>query len=265
MFLTGLFVFLILNYCIAQGTLFLCSDLNGKDKKKLGIYIHTRIHTHIADSSHCAEETNATLKSNYVLCCAVQSHVWLSDPMHCRPPGSSDHGILQARILEFVSMLSSWGSPIKIFFKVLIIQHLVSREHSVFPSGILILSLPQFLSSFLSSFRSWSGWFVSSLGELISKLVSCLSCACILGRNDWLLPVAFSPPPFSRDLSWKKLRRGWNREEAGSGGSWPSLEGVFSGFISVLYPTAAALGTWPNLFTPARGDLLLFTSRTSPP
>ena len=75
MFLTGLFVFLILNYCIAQGTLFLCSDLNGKDKKKLGIYIHTRIHTHIADSSHCAEETNATLKSNYVLCCAVQSHV----------------------------------------------------------------------------------------------------------------------------------------------------------------------------------------------
>ena len=121
-----------------------------------------------------------------MLCCAV-----VSDSL---TPGSSDHGILQARILEFVSMLSSRGSPIKFFFKVLIIQHLVSREHFVFPSGILILSLPpshpQFRSSFLSSFRTWSGWVFSSLGELISKLMSCLSCSCIVGNviDSGLLP-----------------------------------------------------------------------------
>ena len=30
------------------------------------------------------------------------SHVWLCDPMDCSPPGSSVHGILQARILEWV-------------------------------------------------------------------------------------------------------------------------------------------------------------------
>ena len=35
----------------------------------------------------------------------------LCDPMDCSPPGSSVHGILQARILEWVAMPSSRGSP----------------------------------------------------------------------------------------------------------------------------------------------------------
>ena len=38
------------------------------------------------------------------------SRVRLCDPMDCSLPGSSDHGILQARILEWVAMPSSWGS-----------------------------------------------------------------------------------------------------------------------------------------------------------
>ena len=38
------------------------------------------------------------------------SHVWLCNPMNCKPPGSSVHGILQARILEWVAMPSSRGS-----------------------------------------------------------------------------------------------------------------------------------------------------------
>ena len=62
----------------------------------------------------------------------------------------------------------------------------------------------------------------------------------------------------------EKKRIGWNREEAGSGGSLLSLEGICSGVLSVPYLMAAALGTWPNLFTPALGALLLFTSHTSP-
>ena len=32
------------------------------------------------------------------------SHVWLCDPRDCSPPGSSVHGILQARILEWVDI-----------------------------------------------------------------------------------------------------------------------------------------------------------------
>ena len=38
------------------------------------------------------------------------SHVRLCDPMDCSPPGSSVHGILQARVLEWVATPSSRGS-----------------------------------------------------------------------------------------------------------------------------------------------------------
>ena len=37
----------------------------------------------------------------------LQSCLTLCDPVDCRPPGSSVHGILQARIVEWVAMLSS--------------------------------------------------------------------------------------------------------------------------------------------------------------
>ena len=52
--------------------------------------------------------------SKYITCihmyaCSVAS-VQLCDPINCSPPGSSVHGILQARILEWVAMASSRGS-----------------------------------------------------------------------------------------------------------------------------------------------------------
>ena len=40
----------------------------------------------------------------------TQSCLTLGDPMVCSPPGSSVHGIVQARILEWVAMPSSRGS-----------------------------------------------------------------------------------------------------------------------------------------------------------
>ena len=40
----------------------------------------------------------------------LQLCLTLCDPMDCSPPGSSVHGILQARILEWVAMPSSRGS-----------------------------------------------------------------------------------------------------------------------------------------------------------
>ena len=43
---------------------------------------------------------------------SLQSCLTLSDPMDCSPPGSSVHGILQARILEWVAMPSSRGSSL---------------------------------------------------------------------------------------------------------------------------------------------------------
>ena len=41
---------------------------------------------------------------------SLQSCPTLCDPMDCSPPSSSVHGILQARILEWVAMPSSRGS-----------------------------------------------------------------------------------------------------------------------------------------------------------
>ena len=41
---------------------------------------------------------------------SLQSCPTLCDPVDCSPPGSSVHGILKARILEWVAMPSSWGS-----------------------------------------------------------------------------------------------------------------------------------------------------------
>ena len=45
-----------------------------------------------------------------VCVCESQSCPTLCDPMDCSPPGSSVHGILQVRILEWVAILFSRGS-----------------------------------------------------------------------------------------------------------------------------------------------------------
>ena len=41
---------------------------------------------------------------------SFQSCLTLCGPTDCSPPGSSVHGILQAGILGWVAMPSSWGS-----------------------------------------------------------------------------------------------------------------------------------------------------------
>ena len=41
---------------------------------------------------------------------SLQLYLTLCDPMDCSPPGSFVHGILQARVLEWVAMPSSWAS-----------------------------------------------------------------------------------------------------------------------------------------------------------
>ena len=48
--------------------------------------------------------------SVYVCVLVAKSCLTLCDPMDCGPPGSSVHGMLQARILEWVAILFSRGS-----------------------------------------------------------------------------------------------------------------------------------------------------------
>ena len=47
--------------------------------------------------------------TSWAVCLATQSCPTLCDPMDCSPPGSSVHGIFQARILEWVAMAFSRG------------------------------------------------------------------------------------------------------------------------------------------------------------
>ena len=48
--------------------------------------------------------------SAYIVCLVTQSCPTLCNPIDCSPPGSSIHGILQARILEWVVVPFSRGS-----------------------------------------------------------------------------------------------------------------------------------------------------------
>ena len=51
----------------------------------------------------------------------AQSCLTLSDPMDCSLPGSSVHGILQARVLEWVAIPFSYGeSSINIYTLLLL-------------------------------------------------------------------------------------------------------------------------------------------------
>ena len=45
------------------------------------------------------------------MCAQLLNQVLLCDPMDCSPPGSSLHGVLQARILEWVAISSPGDLP----------------------------------------------------------------------------------------------------------------------------------------------------------
>ena len=52
----------------------------------------------------------STLRTVCCACSVAQSCPTLCDPTDCSPPGSSGHGILQARVLEWVSISFSGES-----------------------------------------------------------------------------------------------------------------------------------------------------------
>ena len=52
------------------------------------------------------------LRSRVCLCMCAQLCPTLCNPLNCSPPGSSVHGIFQARILEWVAIASSRGSSL---------------------------------------------------------------------------------------------------------------------------------------------------------
>ena len=65
----------------------------------------------VASSYQTSQEKSIYLLNNQETCVCVLSHVLLfCNPMDCSPPGSSVHGIFQARILKWVAISFSRGS-----------------------------------------------------------------------------------------------------------------------------------------------------------
>ena len=86
------------------------------------------------------------------MCVCAQSliYVWLWDPIDCSPPGSSVHGILKARILEWVAMPSSKGSS----------QPRGRTQVSCVAGGFFTIWATR------EAHEYWSGWPIPSPGDL---------------------------------------------------------------------------------------------------
>ena len=85
-----------------------------------------------------------------VLCLESQSCPTLCKPMNWSPPGSSVHGVLQARILEWAAFASSRGSS----------QPTDPTQVSCIAGGFFTIWATREAQEY------WSGWSIPFLGEL---------------------------------------------------------------------------------------------------
>ena len=107
-----------------------------------------------------------------IVCVCTQLCLTLWDPMNCNPPGSSVHGIFQARILEWVATSSSrdwthvsWISRLVFFF-------FFTTSHLESPSVIVPASL-----IFINIWRC------------VSSIENSLSCLLIYQTARWVLSL----------------------------------------------------------------------------
>ena len=94
-------------------------------------------------------------------CVHAQLHQTLFDPMDCRPPGSSLHGIFSARKLEWIAIL---------FIFAFAIFSQSNRSKRIFPRSMSKSVFPMFSSR---SFMSLSLPFKSSIHF---ELIFCIWC-----------------------------------------------------------------------------------------
>ena len=85
------------------------------------------------------------------VCACVLSCPTLCDPMDCSPPGSSVHGIFQARVLEWVAISFSRGSP-QLKFASPMSPALASRFFTIWAIGEAQISYYQEIRLMV---RSW--------------------------------------------------------------------------------------------------------------
>ena len=82
-------------------------EINTVVSKKIFFYVKSH---NSSPNPQIAQKVKSKACKECVRAKSPESHPTLRDPMDCSLPGSSVHGILQARTLEWVAMLSSRGS-----------------------------------------------------------------------------------------------------------------------------------------------------------
>ena len=138
-------------------------------------------------------------------CLVTQSCPTLCDPMNCSLPGSSVHGVLQARMLEWVAILSSRGSsPNRVQTQVSYIPgrfftNSATRETPhIYPYIYTLLSCVQLFVT------PWTAALQASLSFTISwSLFKLTSIALTMPYNHLIIchPVLFLPRIFPRVFS----------------------------------------------------------------
>ena len=102
------------------------------------------------------------------------SRVRLYNPMDCSPPGSTIHGILQGRILEWVAMPSSRGSS-------------RPRDWTLVSCIADRFFTAKRLGKLLRSFSVWNAWFEVAFQPKLSTLheVMCVRVFSALSLHCW--------------------------------------------------------------------------------
>ena len=115
------------------------------------------------------------------MCVLSQSCPAFCDPMDCSPPSSSVHGILQARILEWVVMLSFRGSS-RLGDQARVFCLRIGRRglYCPGPPGKPFIYSILFSEASLFQFR-FSG-FANMLTYLLPSVYLCLRKECIWGQ-----------------------------------------------------------------------------------
>ena len=119
----------------------------------------------------------------------VQSCLTLCDPLDCSPPGSSIHGILQARVLEWVAISFSRGSSRP--RDQTQVSHSVGRCFNLWATSVLYLTLmlwkwfPVHWES-TSGYTESTGGGIGNLGEVNTILQEPSEFVC--GMNKGLTP-----------------------------------------------------------------------------
>ena len=163
--------------------------------------------------------TFSVLMSTMYPCACSLNHVLLCDPMDCRPPGSSVHGISQARVLEWGAISFSSGSSQPRDQTQVPWGSCIGRRDSLPLSPLEKPSKCTLVDVFLGTHVVISlchfmvGWFLVSHSFVRPKNDLCMGM-----RRDWQVP----PLPAACHVSWKCGRvRPW-----GGGGTRENADGV---------------------------------------